>query len=73
MIYENLSYRLIDSSMVAIPVYVRHVISLKGGTGGKIELTVGPKQSMGKVVRRLFVVKLGYSTLTLKKLGYSKR
>lgn len=36
--------------MVAIPVYVRHNISLKPGTTGRVELTVGPKQSMGKVV-----------------------
>lgn len=37
-------------SMVAIPVYVRHSIHLKGGTGSRLELTVGPKQSMGKIV-----------------------
>lgn len=36
--------------MVAIPIYVRHNISLKPGSTGRIELTVGPKQSMGKVV-----------------------
>ena len=36
--------------MVAIPVYVRHSIHLKGGTGSRLELTVGPKQSMGKIV-----------------------
>lgn len=37
-------------SMVAIPIYVRHNLLLKGGTSGRIELTVGPKQSMGKIV-----------------------
>lgn len=36
--------------MVAIPIYVRHNISLKGGQASRIELTVGPKQSMGKIV-----------------------
>lgn len=36
--------------MVAIPVYVRHVIQLKGGQAGRLDLTVGPKQSMGKIV-----------------------
>lgn len=41
--------------MVAIPIYVRHSILLKGGTNGRIELTVGPKQSMGKVVNFAFL------------------
>ena len=36
--------------MVAIPVYVRHNIIMKNGTSGRLELTVGPKQSMGKMV-----------------------
>lgn len=37
--------------MVAIPVYVRHNIVMKNGSAGRLELTVGPKQSMGKMVR----------------------
>uniref|UniRef100_A0A1I7XVE4 MHD domain-containing protein n=1 Tax=Heterorhabditis bacteriophora TaxID=37862 RepID=A0A1I7XVE4_HETBA len=36
--------------MVAIPIYVRHNIVLKGGSGSRIEMTVGPKQSMGKIL-----------------------
>ncbi|KAK6037403.1 adaptor complexe medium subunit family protein [Cooperia oncophora] len=35
--------------MVAIPIYVRHSIVLRGGTGSRLEMTVGPKQSMGKI------------------------
>lgn len=40
-------------SMVAIPIYVRHTIVLKGGAGSRLEMTVGPKQSMGKIVSAL--------------------
>ena len=36
--------------MVAIPLNIRHNISLKSGSASRIELTVGPKQSMGKVL-----------------------
>ena len=37
-------------SMVAIPVYLRHSISFKEGSSGKLDITVGPKQTMGKSV-----------------------
>ena len=37
-------------SMVAIPVYLRHNISYKEGTSGRLDITVGPKQTMGKLV-----------------------
>ena len=37
-------------SMVAIPVYLRHTISFKDGSSGRLDITVGPKQTMGKTV-----------------------
>ena len=37
-------------SMVAIPVYLRHNISYKEGSSGRLDITVGPKQTMGKLV-----------------------
>lgn len=42
--------------MVAIPVYVRHNIVMKNGSTGRLELTVGPKQSMGKMVCCFYIV-----------------
>lgn len=59
--------------MVAIPVYVRHTISLKPGTTGRVELTVGPKQSMGKVVGvvvlvLIFAIFISFYFLLLSKL-----
>uniref|UniRef100_A0A0R3S102 MHD domain-containing protein n=1 Tax=Elaeophora elaphi TaxID=1147741 RepID=A0A0R3S102_9BILA len=53
--FRLLSYHIGSQNMVAIPVYVRHNISLKPGTTGRVELTVGPKQSMGKVLEDVIV------------------
>uniref|UniRef100_A0A914WDF8 MHD domain-containing protein n=1 Tax=Plectus sambesii TaxID=2011161 RepID=A0A914WDF8_9BILA len=53
--FRLLSYHIGSQSMVAIPMYVRHSIVLKDGTGGKIDLTVGPKQSMGKILEDVIV------------------
>jgi AP-3 complex subunit mu len=42
--------------MVAIPLYIRHHFSWggkPGGGGNRMELTVGPKQSMGKVLEEV--------------------
>lgn len=36
--------------MVAIPIFVRHNIVLRNGASGRLELTVGPKQNMGKIL-----------------------
>ena len=36
--------------MVSIPIYIRHHISFKEIGGGKIEIQIGPKQTMGKLV-----------------------
>jgi len=38
-------------SVVAIPVYLRHSILIREGSAGKLDITVGPKQTMGKTVR----------------------
>ncbi|KAH7706399.1 AP-3 complex subunit mu-2 [Aphelenchoides avenae] len=53
--FRLVSYHIGSQSMVAIPLYVRHSIVLKSGTGGRIELTVGPKQSMGKMLEDVVV------------------
>lgn len=50
-----MSYHVGCQSVVAIPIYIRHVFILPKDHGqtGKIELTVGPKQTMGRVVENL--------------------
>lgn len=37
-------------SMVAIPLYVRHHVTFKEAGGGRMDITIGPKQTMGKTV-----------------------
>ncbi|CAI4228589.1 unnamed protein product [Auanema sp. JU1783] len=53
--FRLLSYHIATQNMVAIPIYVRHFITLKGGSSSKLELTVGPKQSMGKILEDVVV------------------
>lgn len=48
--FRLLSYHISSQSVVAIPLYIRHNIVLKNGAAGRFELTVGPKQSMGKIL-----------------------
>lgn len=36
--------------MVAIPVYIKHNIMYREGSGGRFDVTIGPKQTMGKTV-----------------------
>lgn len=39
--------------MVAIPVYVRHTISFREGAAGRFDVTIGPKQTMGKTIENV--------------------
>lgn len=44
------------SSLVAIPVYVKHNISFRDSSSlGRFEITVGPKQTMGKTIEGVIV------------------
>ena len=40
-------------STIPIPIYVKPNIQYREGSSGRFELTVGPKQTMGKTVRLL--------------------
>lgn len=43
-------------SLVAIPVYVKHNISFRDSSSlGRFEITVGPKQTMGKTIEGVMV------------------
>lgn len=43
-------------SLVAIPVYVKHSISFRDSSSlGRFEITVGPKQTMGKTIEGVIV------------------
>lgn len=47
-----MSYHIGSQGIVAIPIYVRHMLSLKEtATGsGRLDITVGPKQTLGRTV-----------------------
>ena len=45
-------YLSFNPSQVAIPIYVRAVISFRDGQG-KVDITVGPKQTLGKTVSNI--------------------
>jgi len=53
--FRLISYHIGSQSLVAIPLYIRHSITLKSGTTSRLELTVGPKQSMGKVLEDVVI------------------
>uniref|UniRef100_T1J7Z7 MHD domain-containing protein n=1 Tax=Strigamia maritima TaxID=126957 RepID=T1J7Z7_STRMM len=46
--FRLMSYHIGSQNIVAIPLFVRHTISFKDG--GRLDITVGTKQTMGKVV-----------------------
>lgn len=52
--FRLLSYHIGSQSIVAIPIYVRHNISLKELGGGRLDITVGPKQTIGRTVCIIF-------------------
>lgn len=51
--FRLLSYHIGSQSIVAIPIYVRHNISLKDSGGGRLDITVGPKQTIGRTVENV--------------------
>lgn len=50
-----MSYHIGSQSIVAIPLYVRHSISFRDVGGGKLDLTVGPKQTIGRTVENVVI------------------
>ncbi|KAF4520849.1 hypothetical protein B566_EDAN011164 [Ephemera danica] len=53
--FRLMSYHIGSQSIVAIPVYVRHSLSLResGGGGGRLDITLGPKQTLGRNVENV--------------------
>lgn len=49
--FRLMSYHIGSQSVVAIPIYVRHSLTLRSsGEQGRLDLTVGPKQTMGRAL-----------------------
>jgi len=47
-----MSYHIGSQGIVAIPIYIRHMLALKETTtgSGRLDITVGPKQTLGRTV-----------------------
>lgn len=48
--FRLMSYHISSQSVVAIPIYVRHNLMIKAGEHGKLDITVGPKTTLGRTV-----------------------
>ena len=46
--FRLMSYLIGSQNVVAIPIYVRHNLHFAPNGNGKLDLTVGPKQTMGR-------------------------
>lgn len=45
-----MSYHVTSQSVVAIPLYVRQNIHIKSGEQGRLDITVGPKTTLGRTL-----------------------
>lgn len=48
--FRLMSYHVSSQNVVAIPIYLRHNLLLRPGEPGKLDLTVGPKTTLGRVL-----------------------
>lgn len=48
--FRLMSYLIGGSQAVAIPLYVRPQLTFSAVGGGKLDITIGPKQTMGRNV-----------------------
>ncbi|VDO91908.1 unnamed protein product [Soboliphyme baturini] len=53
--FRLMSYHIGSQSLVAIPATVRHSITFKQNQGGSLDVSVGPKQNMGKTLEDVSV------------------
>ncbi|TNN56141.1 AP-3 complex subunit mu-1 [Liparis tanakae] len=54
--FTLMNYHVSSQNPVAIPVYVKQSISFfESGPSGRLDITIGPKQTMGKTVEALMV------------------
>lgn len=53
-----MSYHIGSQGIVAIPIYIRHMLALKEtATGsGRLDITVGPKQTLGRTVNTFITI-----------------
>ncbi|CAF3023204.1 unnamed protein product [Rotaria sp. Silwood2] len=53
--FRLISYHIGSQNTISIPIYVKHNIQFREGSSGRFELTVGPKQTMGKTLEAVVI------------------
>ncbi|VVC31830.1 Hypothetical protein CINCED_3A017762 [Cinara cedri] len=55
--FRLMSYHIGSQGIVAIPIYIRHILSLKEATtgSGRLDITVGPKQTLGRTIENVVI------------------
>ncbi|CAF3593556.1 unnamed protein product [Adineta steineri] len=53
--FRLISYHIGSQNAISIPLYVKHNIQFREGSSGRFELTVGPKQTMGKTLEAVVI------------------
>jgi len=51
--FRLMSYHISSQSVVAIPIYIRHNFSIKTGEQGRLDLTIGPRNTLGRTVDKV--------------------
>lgn len=51
-----MSYHIGAQSVVGIPIYIRHNITFKDIGGGRLDITVGPRQTVGRTVSNMHFI-----------------
>ena len=49
--FRLMSYHIGAQNIVTVPIFVRHHISFKENSAGKIEIAINPRQAFGRTVR----------------------
>lgn len=65
--FRLMSYHIGAQNVVGIPIYIRHNISFKDIGGGRLDITVGPRQTLGRTVS-ILIVYIWLKILNLKAL-----
>ncbi|CAF1037662.1 unnamed protein product [Rotaria sordida] len=53
--FRLISYHIATQNTICMPIYVKHHIQYREGSSGRFELTVGPKQTMGKSLENVII------------------
>jgi len=53
--FRLISYHIGSQNSIQLPIYVKHSIQYREGSGGRFEIGIGPKQTSGKMVENVVI------------------